>query len=339
MNPYDKVNLVKAEIEKLPGKKSRGASYTMICCPFHNDSSPSGRVSHDLSTPQFIGGFRCYACGEPMKWDVFATQTNLQPFTQVDELKVPDTPVDYLDETLIGDTDSSKFIQERLTMYPLDINAVRKLGLEGPTWRGFKFSFLRSLGGEVAELTKKGHTNYYVYLPAMIHGKLRGYIKALPNKVDGLPSYFNAPGGWSKKYGLWPFDHVNNMLKEHGLATVVLVEGPRDAMRLVRAGIPALCILGTQSWSSHKILLLETLGITRVILFMDWDDAGRTAVNLLYTGVTNTVTKGKVRIAPPLHETFDVENFSLGDYLDEAEKSDPYEAPAKAIKDLAANLS
>lgn len=338
MEPVDKIQLVKSEIEKLPGKKSRGSSYTMICCPFHNDSSPSGRVSHDISNPQFIGFFKCYACGDPMNWNTFAAQKGLEAFSTVESVSVPQTPVDYLDESLLG-KDTSRFVQEDLEFYPLDMRGWKKLGLKGPEWRTFKFSFLRSLDAQGCSLEKNYRTNQYVYLPVLIHGKLRGYIKALPEKVEGLPGYFNAPGQWARKYGLWPYDHVQTMMKDKGVKTVVLVEGPRDAMRLVRDGIPALCILGTQSWSNHKILLLEQLGANKIVLCPDSDSAGRAAAQLLYSGYRPSIS-GKTRVARPLHETFEVEYFSLGDYIEEGdEEIDPCSAPKKAIRDLAVNVT
>ena len=339
MNVLDSINHVKTEVEKLQGKKVRSSAYTMVCCPFHNDSNPSGRISHDIGNPRFVGSYKCYACGDPMRWDDFATQTGLEPFRQVEETRVPAIPVDYLDDTLIG-TDKTQYIKEEMELFPLDKRGAKLLDLETTEWRGFSFSFLRELGAEVCAIDDKyGRTHHYLYLPAYVNGKLRGYIKALPHKVKDMTSYINASGGWSKKYGLWPFDYVSDMLKSMKTKTVVLVEGPRDAMRLIRDGIPALCILGTQSWSSHKILLLETLEPTKIILCFDGDDAGKKATKLVYSGARTTTKGEKVKVASPLHDTFKVEAFDLASYASkDGEEFDPCSAPAEAIQDLALNL-
>ena len=55
---------------------------------------------------------------------------------------------------------------------------------------------------------------------------------------------------------------------------VVLVEGLADMLRLRRDGIPALCFFGTGNWKYRKIKILYNLGIERVVVCGDGDDAG-----------------------------------------------------------------
>ena len=110
-----------------------------------------------------------------------------------------------------------------------------------------------------------------MYMPVNVDGETKGYIKARMKKVDGKPSYINLRGNWVSHYGLFPFDYtMQNLVNK----TVVLVEGQRDALRLLSFGIPALCIMGTQNWTVHKARLLEMHGVDTVYIFMDGDDAG-----------------------------------------------------------------
>jgi len=67
------------------------------------------------------------------------------------------------------------------------------------------------------------------------------------------------------------------MMKKKGLNTIVLVEGPRDAIRLFRDGIPVAAILGTNNWTNAKRQILEAEEFDRVILLMDGDKAGKKA--------------------------------------------------------------
>jgi 5S rRNA maturation endonuclease (ribonuclease M5) len=68
---------------------------------------------------------------------------------------------------------------------------------------------------------------------------------------------------------LFPYDYFKSV------ETVVLVEGPTDALRLLNYGIPALAILGTGTWSKYKRTLLIRKGVKNVILCFDGDKAGR----------------------------------------------------------------
>lgn len=188
--------------------------------------------------------------------------------------------------------------------------AVVASGIKFNKWRTFRLPFLERIGIKLAYVRKidpvTGEVNtwgrYYLHLPIIIRGKQRGYIKAQIEKPDNkdIPSYINSPGSWSLKYGLFPYDYVVLMLKELEVSTVALVEGPRDALRLIRHGIPALCIMGTQSWSPGKLRLLEFTGATSIVLMMDGDQAGLKATRLIKTGLD---VNGN-QVAPPLSSSF-----------------------------------
>jgi len=103
--------------------------------------------------------------------------------------------------------------------------------------------------------------------------------------------YRNAPGMKSTQI-LYPLDFVRQYLRGD---TVVLVEGPMDALRLCHFRIPALAIMGTNNWRPQKRGILVRLGITRCIICTDGDVAG---IRCRYE-----------TLEPALQDRFDVEHF------------------------------
>jgi DNA primase len=124
--------------------------------------------------------------------------------------------------------------------------------------------------------------------------------------------YRNHPG-ISVKSQVFPFDYVARMRP----TTVVVVEGPYDALRLVNYGIPALAILGTKNWDVHKVGLISKVGfISRVILALDNDRGGQGA---------------RLGIALDLKQAFEVDHFHP------PPEKDPGDMPKQAL-DLLAQL-
>lgn len=258
------------QLNTYAGEKKELNGSTLVLCPFHAERTPSGRIFHN-ETSRSPGSFKCYGCGTKAKWDDLAPKLGLKPFTG-------QKPADeFINLSLI--TPKVKEELDDLVMDKMEFSDLP----EGKCWRGIKTSLLTSIGAKKCQVDHPEHglLKTKVYLPVFINRKLRGYIKARLTKHTEYPSYINAKGRWSKTHGLFPFDYSISYAKRLGIRTVVLVEGPRDALRLLQAGIPAICILGTQSWSATKSKLLELAGITRIVLMMDGDDAGIQATAML----------------------------------------------------------
>lgn len=242
-----------------PKKKLNSAS-TFVSCPFHSESTPSGRVFHS-GTSKSPGFFKCYGCGQTATWDEVAPKLGLKAYQWTKPITQFAAPLRAKDETPE---------EAELKFSPIP---------KGKIWRQIKTQLLIDIGCKKVRVIYDGFRPgpVMLYFPAMIKGELRGYIRARLKKVDGKPSYLNQAGGWSKDYGLFPYDYaIRN--KPH---TIVLVEGPRDALRLNMLGIPAIAILGTQSWSRRKSRMIELTGARTVILAMDGDDAGLAAIQLI----------------------------------------------------------
>lgn len=58
-------------------------------------------------------------------------------------------------------------------------------------------------------------------------------------------------------------------------------EGPRDALRLLYYGIPAVAVLGAKVWSKTKRDLVIASGAELFVLWLDNDKAGISATNRL----------------------------------------------------------
>ena len=251
-------------------KKKYNDESTFVVCPFHADKDPSGRIYHSL-TSRSPGFFRCYGCGTTASWNDLAPKLGLEPFKH-------QKPKDEYALELKFDLEGSESEQK-----------ARELRITGELppnkrWRTISTNLLRDIGAQMCRMyypDSDYETEPFVYLPCYVRGRVRGYIRARMRKAPDKPSYLNSPGKWSLRYGFFPYDYALTMMRRNKSRAVVLVEGPRDALRLLSMGIPAMAILGTQSWSEAKSRVLELGGVDTVVLFMDGDKAGRKAIKML----------------------------------------------------------
>lgn len=263
---------VETQLAQYSGTKKSGSGSTFVICPFHAEKTPSGRIFHSASTTA-PGVFKCYGCGTKASWNEISIKLGLVPFGP----QKPDT--EYANSGLLIGQDlveDTGVVKEHMRFSDLPVD--RK-------WRGIPTQLLIDIGARLCQVKHEDHgwLKPKIYLPVLINKKLRGYIKARIKKHADFPSYINAKGQWSKTHGLFPYDTALKMSRRLKTRTIVLVEGPRDALRLLMLGVPAMCILGTQSWTDTKTKILELSGIQRVVLLMDGDDAGMEATTMLET--------------------------------------------------------
>ena len=96
---------------------------------------------------------------------------------------------------------------------------------------------------------------------------------------NGL-SYLTIKGDWVKSYGLLGYDYIQKR-DLWGAKAVVLVEGPRDWLRLMKNKIPACAILGANMMDEKKMMLIAALGVRKVFAMPDNDRAGKKMANLV----------------------------------------------------------
>lgn len=221
----------------------------------------------------------CWVCDWSGSWDKFAKLAGLQTLKN-------NTPGCYsiqaektnfaaqLYKELVADTVKPFKDVEKPGSLPTNISPWVL-----PEYRGLSLDFLKSVGAQrwdhTVEVEKGGGTIVYstprLLLPFYQNHRLVGYTgRRLDSKT--ITKYYNAPWAEAKKI-LYPYDHVMSSKPE----CIVLVEGQLDALTLVNAGIPALCILGTNNWSKSKLAYLANSTVKRVFVCMDGDAAGKAA--------------------------------------------------------------
>lgn len=309
----NKRQFVLDQLAQYSGPTKKLADSTFVLCPYHAESTPSCRIYHGV-TSRSPGYSKCYGCGERHPWNEVAPKLGLKPFGH-------QKPADeYSNLSLIPQETpdvQELFVNEEMVLTDLP---------EGKAWRGVKTSLLTALGAKKCQVNhpEYGLLKPKIYLPVLINKVLCGYIKARLAKHPDYPSYINAKGPWSLTHGLFPFDFAISMAKRLKIRCVVLVEGPRDALRLLQFGIPAVCILGTQSWSPNKNRLLELAGINKIILMMDGDDAGIAATTMVGDALTTMFDIVVVKL-------WDIKGSPYQNFIEE-------EAPSKAAKAAGVDL-
>lgn len=158
------------------------------------------------------------------------------------------------------------------------------------------------------------------FFPIRIGKRYYGGVKAILEKVEGMPSYINTKGDWVNRYGLFPYNFTSKLIVNRELDYVVLVEGPRDPLRLLALGIPALAVLGVNNITDRKIDLIINLGVTHIYVMSDNDKGGK----LMRKNVKKAVGKKAIVKSIRLPEEYDKKGKLI--------KMDPDDAPDYVIK-------
>ncbi len=238
-----------------------------IVCPFHDDHTPS------LGVDRFTGVFHCWGCKKGGHWNQLAYKLNLERLPFGNEVAVTN-------QSLTGE------VSRALTKMGValsrhgdrgDISRPLVTKWQGD-WRGMKESFLQRVG--CIEVNNMVQNVKRIGLPVRTpEGDLLGYTCRAVDPADAEPKYWPlSPDSrnWRERElpaakALFLIEHA----LDEGWETIVLVEGPADALRLYEAGIPAVALLGVSNWTDIKASILVGLGFKRVFVMMDADRAGR----------------------------------------------------------------
>lgn len=267
-----------------------------ICCPFHTEKSPSCSVTiFDKVYPP--GSFYCFGCGEKGGWNKLAQKAGYKFRVNNKEMAVQMGAVIKHDPTSvlrIAESNAEDFLRhnqkiESFTKWPV-----------GMTWRKVGYQFLKDvdahmlLSPDYNVQSDDMKFEQLIFLPVKVNDAIVGGISAPLNRKR----YMNTDGDWVKTKGLFPFDVAKKLLRKLNKKFVVLVEGPRDAARLIQAGIPALAILGSKNWTDTKRDLIMTLSgddIELVLLF-DSDAAGQSALSTVKASCKHIFKYLKVKL-------------------------------------------
>lgn len=314
--------IVRREVDRIPGYKKYVSNHVHILCPFHDERTPSCAVHIGVDSLVPIGWYNCFGCGQSGPWNQIAEKLGLEKIQKQDQRQ--DRVRSHNFDSLRGELLEVKTEEETLQKYIDEFNAGMSFEIPNSfVWRGVKGTLLRKLGAKQIIDT---HTNdLTVLLPVSVNGTIVGAIKARSKKEKGKTSYITSSGSWVKKNGLFPFDYTLKVLRKKKLNTLVLVEGPRDALRLLKMGVPAIAILGANSWTKEKTNMVLSV-VDNVIIAMDSDSAGVNATNKIRSSF-------KQYIKPKIVRTKDIAK-KLG-----VSKLDPGNMPKKEIvKHITAKL-
>lgn len=272
------------ELSRLSGqiRTQQKSGKLWISCPLgtHSDSKPSFGIN--LTAEQRpVGTWYCFGCGKGGSWNGLAQILGLA------KIRVSkDGSVDRWNTK--GDTRASNVMryQPPATYSSVDEMARenwRKLqplpGFPEPVWRGIEVQVLDRIGAQCYfDPIARSHV---VVLPVWVGRELVGGIKALWEKSDNPDeqSYITTGGPWVKETGLFGFDDCK------AGEPFVLVEGPRDRLRLLQEGIPSMAILGALQWDTAKSNLVASKNPRKVLCFFDGDAAGDTALDLVMSSL------------------------------------------------------
>lgn len=230
-----------------------------VACPFHgNGEERTGSMRVNLSDPRFKPAeAKCFACSgkNVYSWNELAKARGLAPLAEGGDaddlwLKLPTANEFYGRSSSDANRDGNTIV-----LYPRP---------RGP-WRGIKASLMEKIGAKQIQSAD----GVRIFLPTMVGGVMVGYVSACPTG-ENMPKYIISPGSWANT-ALYPLDLVMPMAIKAGY--VVLVEGQRDALRLIQFGVPALCTFGTNNIGIEKVRTIRMMRVLPVIA-MDADSAG-----------------------------------------------------------------
>jgi len=275
------------------GVNSAGPNMKTFCFRGHDYKTPS------LSIHRVDGRFYCFGCGvKGRSWNDFAN------YIKVDTLKDDQLPNPFTVRKFNRDRRIARAIDE--VSIPWDVEPWSR------PWRRIRLQTLQRAGALRWFDDDTRIRAERILFPVWMYGEAKGWVARRTDEAEGdeklLMPYRNATEMQSKKV-LFPLDMVRRM-RPH---TVVLVEGPYDALRLINFNIPALSTLGTRNYDPVNREDIAEMGVKRVIDAHDADQAGE---------------EMRIEVGISLREMFEVRHFICPD------KEDPGSMPKEDLMRL-----
>ncbi|MGB4951034.1 MAG: toprim domain-containing protein [Rhizobiaceae bacterium] len=247
--------------------KNKYGSEAICLCIFHEERSASLQINMES------GLFLCFSCGSSGGPRSLMSELGLSFIEPDDDLKSIMKNLIALDRK--RKSDEEKVLPESfLDQFRFETDEWKKRDISGIFVRKFRLGF--------------SPLQQCLTIPVRnVNGELLGVIRRNLNWNDNVPKY-SEPLNVKKSNHLWGAPWV---AREPDAHTVVLVEGPLDAVKVWQAGWPALAVCGS-SLSRAQALLLRRLDVRQVYLFFDNDAAGRKAGDSCL-GFKHNVRNGK----------------------------------------------
>ena len=287
--------IISESLDAYGGRQKSTDDHRMITCCFHDDNTPSLGiyVAEGMSIP--LGAYHCFGCGASGSWNALADKCGFPKFKEWNTYKTETTKAT---------------VDEEYTLTEL-LKTMRSGSNPWPTnrrWRGFDGNLINDVGGILIDDSKTGGVS--VFFPVYVGSYLRGGVKAAMKKEKHSLSYVTTKGNWVKKYGLFLFEQVKLLRKKY----VIIVEGPRDALRLYEKGLPAIAILGSQNFGEGKALILSSLCPELVIVLPDKDDAGAKMKKLIKQYMSTYCRTISINLPDNVKDPMDMSDTDIKDF-------------------------
>lgn len=286
--------------------KREGNDYVM-CCPFHEESTASMKITPDKNL------FNCFGCGvggsvidwviktqgvsfrhavELLKSDFsLAADTAVVKQATVPKLESPlsenadaqgalEQVIDYYHQTLKDSPEAKAYLAKRglddvalIDYFKLGY-ANRTLGLRLPHKNRIAGAAIRETLQQVGIYRQSGHEHFNgsLVVPVVQDGQITEVYgrKLLGNKLrKGTPQHMYLPGAHA---GVFNADMLQ------GAVEVILCESLIDAMTFWRHGFQHVTSsYGTQGFTDELLAFFIAQGVQRVLIAYDRDDAGNAA--------------------------------------------------------------
>lgn len=265
--------IISEELKKLRSRKKYMADNVFIQCPYHgSDSTPS--LSIYIGTAKTTGLWKCFGCAKAGNWNQLAKDLGMKN----------------LDVGAQQHTSTTKYFKKIS-------NDILESYTDGSSFDWPATKNWRSISGSVLSRIKtrfmfdEDANDICLLIPVEVNKKLMGVVKAVNEKREGALSYVNSSGAWVNDFGMLGYSLCPKN------ASLVLCEGPRDALRLWMFGIPAIAILGAGNWTDNKKNYILSLKPKKVVLAFDNDRAGVEATNTLFKDLSGLVKTEIIRMA------------------------------------------
>lgn len=270
------------QLERVCSNTKIGRHDIAIPCPFRQHSNPKPSCMVHLSGHKTgVGVYHCWKCDQSGPWNKLAEVLGLETgdgYVSPNPFNAKARAI----KQMLADAEEQSLSQFR------DHMPVGCTPWEHGDFRGLPEDFLIKAGA-MRYYDDKFETYRIVFPVKNKNGVVKGSVARRTDKEKFMP-WLNAPGTWAHA-ALFPL-HI----LERPISTVVLTEGPFDALRLCYLGIPTLSILGTSNWSSLKLSTLDGLGVKKIIICMDGDKAGRIAESRIFADTEGAIKRKRFRL-------------------------------------------
>ena len=239
----------------------RGNNATILC-PFHSERTPSCSVSLGGTAPP--GVFHCWGCKAKGTWSTLAKQIGAAPLpsTMHDVHSVNGTAIHSRLNDMLEDKDSYEWDEL------LPILSGQPLFEPNADFGNVQRMFLTAFGCK--RFLDPGSGEAFLLIPGNINGNTQFLVMARLKRKKRRVKYLSSKRG----IGMIGLDEATKLKRWKKHKTLLIVEGPKDALALQQSNIPAVSIGGVSAWDDKRVSALLSVNPKRMCLLFDNDEAG-----------------------------------------------------------------